>query len=412
MNQFTLTRVVALSALGFLFLINSCNSPREYLSIAEAVNNKKYIDAIKLANKGIQREPNNMEMHYYKLYALNELARIMPKPQQRTPVYKDFAKTFAKTNIVWKKENKKLQLNNLHALRLDAWNREFNLMAKLSDDCRSGKSSDWQSVYYYAKNLQAINDDSVRAIPIEAESLVELKQMSSLDSLLNRYEGVYSNQNWYMSAKIMVYINNREAEKALELLSKIEGKLVPDEIVAAVLDSYTNLDGILNGITAILPKGTPTTLFNQFVALILWESILDSSVIDPKFYLAAYTAYSLDKDELSTADELTLKTNIIDYILSSFTEEEMDFDRTTYTARIYTNIGIKYATLAEKSVGPDKVGYEEDTKYFLDKAMVEWEILLDEFKIDRKNLAATMYKIYLLMGDELTAGELKKEFSL
>ena len=44
--------------------------------------------------------------------------------------------------------------------------------------------------------------------------------------------------------------------------------------------------------------------------------------------------------------------------------------------------------------------------------MVEWEILLDEFKIDRKTLAGTMYKIYLLMGDELTAGDIKKEFSL
>jgi len=412
MKQFTLTRVVALSALGFLFFINSCNSPREYLSIAEAVNNKKYIDAIKLSNKGIQREPNNMEMHYYKLFALNELARMMPKPQQRTPVYKDFARTFAKTNNVWKKENKKLQLNNLHTMRLDAWNREFNLMAKLSSECRAGKSTDWQGVYYYAKNLQSINDDSVRAIPIEAEALFELKEINSLDSLLNRYEGVYSNQNWFMTSRIMVHIHNREAEKALELLSKVEGKLVPDDLVAAVLDSYSSLDGILTGITTILPKGTPTTLFNQFVALILWESILGSSAIDPKFYAAAYSAYSLDKDELQTADELTLKTNIIDFILSSFSEEEMDYDRTTYTARIYTNIGIKYAVLAETAVGPQKTTYEDDKKYFLDKAMVEWEILLDEFKIDRKTLAGTMYKIYLLMGDELTAGDIKKEFSL
>ena len=123
-------------------------------------------------------------------------------------------------------------------------------------------------------------------------------------------------------------------------------------------------------------------------------------------------ADKIDKEELSTADELTLKTNVIDYILSSFSEEEMDYDRTTYTARIYTNIGIKYAVMAETALGSKKAIYEDDKKYFLDKAMVEWEILLDEFKIDRKTLAGTMYKIYLLMGDELTAGEIKKEFSL
>lgn len=412
MRFFTLTRVVAFAALGFFILFNACNSPREYISIAEAVNNKKYIDAIKLANKGIQREPENMEMHYYKLYALNELARVMTKPEQRRPVYKDFARTFAKTNNTWKKQNKKLQLNNLHALRLDAWNREFNQMAKLADECRYGKSSDWTSVYNYAKNLQVINDDSTRAIPIEAESLFELKRFESLDSLLNRYEGVYSDKNWFVTARIMVYINNRDAEKALTLLSKFEGKLVPDDLVAAVLDSFTNLEGIFNAITEILPKQKPTTLFNQFVSLILWESILDNSTIDPKFYLSAYNVYMLDREELNTADELTLKTNIIDYILSSFSEEEMDVDRTTFTARLYTNIGIKYAVLAETAIGPKKAVYNDDTRYFMDKALVEWGILLDEFKVDQQNTALNMYKIYVLIGDDVTAGELKKEFNL
>lgn len=410
MNLVIITRVVALFILGFFI---SCSTPKEYQTIANQINSKRYTEAIFTADELIAKDSVNAEVYYYKMFALNEKVKSINSLRERYPVYKNFMSSFYKADSIYKAQKRGGSLKNVHTLREAAWAREFNLASKTALSNRTSVNRNWDLVYDAAENAIVLNKDSLQVLPYQFEAAFNSGYFIELDSLMNKYEPKIGNQDWFITFRIANLVRENNAEELKKILDSHPKLQLPNAENALVLEKVENNVEAVFMAANLVEKGEPTSEFNQLLAKLLWQSIAANSEIDTLSFVKLEKKY-VDKRKRPLSDSLALdrKAILMDQVVSKIVILDADPDITQLKATLFSNLGTVYAKMSETLGASNGNQLTEKALYFYKKAIPEWNLLVYQIRSKSKEAAYQLFAIYELIGENRLALELKNEFSL
>lgn len=410
MNLVIITRVVALFILGFFF---SCSSPKEYQTIANQINSKRYSEAIATANELIAKDSAKAEVYYYRMFALNEQAKATKSARDRYPVYKKFISSFEIADSLWTAEKRSGSRKNLQILREDAWTREFNVASKTTLSNRKNVNRNWDLVYDAAENALLINSDSLQILPYQFEAAFNSGYFVELDSLMKKYEPKISNQDWYKTFRIASLVRANNADELKTILDSDKKLQLPNAENALVLEQVENNIEAVFMAANLVEKGEPTPEFNQLLAKLMWLSIVSNSEIDTTSFIKLEAKFA-DKRKRPLSDSLTMdrKAILMDQVISKIVIVDADPDITQLKATLFSNLGTMYANMSQNLGSSSASQLSEKALYFYRKAVPEWNLLVYQIRDNPKKAAYQLFAIYELMGETRQAQDLKSEFSL
>lgn len=235
MSTRNFTRTVSLFLAFGLFFIG-CSSPNPFIEdTKEHLGNENLRQALQSANSGVNNEPKNPEMHYYKGLVHHQMAVSQNSASEKKDHFEAMVNSFSKAFEIYEETGTRgRRARDIEYLVNSSWTEEHNTAAAILKDEGTPSHTQLRQAVDHLRNAVIIQPDSALSYELLAEAFIQLDDpQQALEAMtkavdLREFDG--SHKNYERLAFLALSTGNYEL--ATEAYEKIPQDRMDNKHVA------------------------------------------------------------------------------------------------------------------------------------------------------------------------------------